>query len=101
MLSGSARKLTLALSLQHSATGRRFLVWEPQDSIKASFNCILRVSKGRAPQILRVLTFKWIASVDMFGVNKKTAETDSVAVRIGIVILLMTGSEKVRWTGEN
>ncbi len=33
--------------------------------------------------------------------NKKTAETDSVALRIGIEILLMTGREKVRWTGEN
>ena len=33
--------------------------------------------------------------------NKTTAETDSVVLRIGIEILLMTGCEKVRWTGEN
>ncbi len=72
-----------------------------QDSIKASFNCVLRVSKGLAPQILRVLTFKWIASVEMFRCEKKTAKTDSVALRIGIEILLMTGNEKVRRTGEN
>ena len=43
-----------------------YLMNPPQNAIKASLNCVLRVSKGRAPQILRVLTFKWIASVDMF-----------------------------------